>query len=1045
MGVDPLMGSVVARWTGREARALREAKRMSVREFAAHLGVNDAAVSNWEQRGIAARLRYETQQILDSDLTRSGAEVSDRFELILRSDPSHAKARTDGPQANLASASGSRTMVLLDTVGPSLADVDYRPDQTAVHRFQQFLDSPARTFVLAGRAGTGKTRLTRHLAQQWATRVDFQLHSCANWISTSTDVATEILRYASLPSGNDALLSVEQASNLLNRPLVVIIDDVDTDDRLALVGRQVDSILRQANSKDLRFILAVRTPPELDLSAYPVLAATAYAPPGTTHTESCSLSAWTRTEAREIWEAHRNSSRAPFTALPESLQSLATLPLYMQMLCSADGSDARSLQENGAFHLVDRCVRTLLARGGPSTDMVIGQMAQLASTLMPDVIPSFLTKAESESWADSVSNAALAAGLIIEQTSGDGIRFSHDVFREYFLAIRIVEEMTIRGRSMATVSAFNELAAFASRAATVHGVFDFAVCALSTSAPSLIDMIALAPSTSTDTALPMLIETAAVQGITLSVEVLRSCANRCTQTSGRQLARALLATPALPDSLAEHYAPWVVKQLRIHGSQIWADIAGHIEHAFDVRVSTRVLDGIDLDNTAEAVFVARYFDLFTAYDHNGGDLLAQLLLHLDWRVRAGLADALLERRTIARQHTDRIVHHLVRDDDYKVRAAIARVVGTLDHAAGLSCLETLLSDRNWHVRELALQGVLPGGPAPLPDLMVADSVIATVAADTTWAAPPASTAKLLTRIRLLSSDSCLEPSPAMDEALFGLLREVQTGWVQLPAELEKSIVALAESSQRWLTAREARATRGRNERSPAVVSIRERYRRTRGQRSLQIALDVHSLDRAVDIATAAVDAGADFIEVGDPLIKRSGVEAIATIKRTAPQAAVVAEMMSADWGRDQVELAAEAGADIVALIGPASIASVSAAVAAGRRLGVALVLDTQRSHVDATWLRDMERTGIDGFVVTTNIDLGVGSNHPLDTARTIRSRSQLPVAVSGGFSATDDELTSSPDWDIAIIGRSIADAVAPADLTYQLTSIVRKIHTQERP
>ncbi|MBY8862383.1 hypothetical protein K7711_38335 [Nocardia sp. CA2R105] len=69
---------------------------------------------------------------------------------------------------------------------------------------------------------------------------------------------------------------------------------------------------------------------------------------------------------------------------------------------------------------------------------------------------------------------------------------------------------------------------------------------------------------------------------------------------------------------------------------------------------------------------------------------------------------------------------------------------------------------------------------------------------------------------------------------------------------------------------------------------------------------------------------------------------------------------------------------------------------------------------------------------------------PLATARTIRNRSQLPVAVSGGFSATDDELTGSPDWDIAIIGRSIADMVTPADLTYQLTSIVRKIHTQER-
>jgi len=142
---------------------------------------------------------------------------------------------------------------------------------------------------------------------------------------------------------------------------------------------------------------------------------------------------------------------------------------------------------------------------------------------------------------------------------------------------------------------------------------------------------------------------------------------------------------------------------------------------------------------------------------------------------------------------------------------------------------------------------------------------------------------------------------------------------------------------------------------------------------------------------------------------------------------------------------AEAGADVVLLIGPASIASVSAAVAAARRLGVALTLDVPPQHVDPAWLRDMERTGIDGFVVTTNIDLGVGGNHPLATAKTIRTCSQLPVAVSGGFSTADDALTHSDDWDIAIVGRSIADAVDPADMAYQLTSTVRKIRTEERP
>ncbi|MET8993418.1 helix-turn-helix domain-containing protein [Nonomuraea wenchangensis] len=38
-------------WSGREIRALREAKRMSIRQFAAHLGVSERLVSKWEAGG----------------------------------------------------------------------------------------------------------------------------------------------------------------------------------------------------------------------------------------------------------------------------------------------------------------------------------------------------------------------------------------------------------------------------------------------------------------------------------------------------------------------------------------------------------------------------------------------------------------------------------------------------------------------------------------------------------------------------------------------------------------------------------------------------------------------------------------------------------------------------------------------------------------------------------------------------------------------------------------------------------------------------------
>ncbi|WP_330256892.1 hypothetical protein OG874_21420 [Nocardia sp. NBC_00565] len=295
---------------------------------------------------------------------------------------------------------------------------------------------------------------------------------------------------------------------------------------------------------------------------------------------------------------------------------------------------------------------------------------------MPDVIPESLTDAVLVPSDPSRIDLGRAAVPVVEQAPGGGIRFSHDVFREYFLATRIVEEMTARGRSASTVTAFNELAVHATRSAVVQSVFDFVVCALSASAPNLVEMIALAPSTTLDVALPMLIESAAAQGISVSDDVLRACAHRCNQAPARQLARALLATPNLPAGLADQHAPWVIKQLQTHGSQMWEDIARHIERVLDIRISTRILERIDLDHVGEAAFLARHFDLFTTVGHDGGDLLEQLLTHLDWRVRAALAEALLGHHTITRVNVGRIVDRLVRDDDYKVRAAVARVVGT---------------------------------------------------------------------------------------------------------------------------------------------------------------------------------------------------------------------------------------------------------------------------------------------------------------------------------------------------------------------------------
>lgn len=71
--------ATVERWTGREAKALRKAKRMSLEAFAAHLGVSERTLSTWELRGETITIREVNQAALDTSLKASSPDVHERF------------------------------------------------------------------------------------------------------------------------------------------------------------------------------------------------------------------------------------------------------------------------------------------------------------------------------------------------------------------------------------------------------------------------------------------------------------------------------------------------------------------------------------------------------------------------------------------------------------------------------------------------------------------------------------------------------------------------------------------------------------------------------------------------------------------------------------------------------------------------------------------------------------------------------------------------------------------------------------------------------
>jgi DNA-binding transcriptional regulator YiaG len=74
-------------WTGAAARALREAYRYSLNEFAARLGVSKRIVTKWEAGADRLRPSAGSQGLLDTMLRRAPEDVRSRFRDAVRLQP----------------------------------------------------------------------------------------------------------------------------------------------------------------------------------------------------------------------------------------------------------------------------------------------------------------------------------------------------------------------------------------------------------------------------------------------------------------------------------------------------------------------------------------------------------------------------------------------------------------------------------------------------------------------------------------------------------------------------------------------------------------------------------------------------------------------------------------------------------------------------------------------------------------------------------------------------------------------------------------------
>ena len=189
---------------------------------------------------------------------------------------------------------------------------------------------------------------------------------------------------------------------------------------------------------------------------------------------------------------------------------------------------------------------------------------------------------------------------------------------------------------------------------------------------------------------------------------------------------------------------------------------------------------------------------------------------------------------------------------------------------------------------------------------------------------------------------------------------------------------------------------------------------------LQVALDLMQLNRAVVIAKEAVAGGADWIEVGTPLIKSEGADAVRALRREFPGKKIIADTKTMDVGAFEVEIMAKAGANIVTVLGLADDSTIEEAIMAGRKYGAEIMIDMINVPDRVKRSVEVEKLGVSYICLHMGIDTQMrGEEPPIEVLRNIVSAVSIPIAVAGGITAENAGLYAEAGATDVIVGGAI--------------------------
>ncbi|WP_085524518.1 3-hexulose-6-phosphate synthase [Tuberibacillus sp. Marseille-P3662] len=209
---------------------------------------------------------------------------------------------------------------------------------------------------------------------------------------------------------------------------------------------------------------------------------------------------------------------------------------------------------------------------------------------------------------------------------------------------------------------------------------------------------------------------------------------------------------------------------------------------------------------------------------------------------------------------------------------------------------------------------------------------------------------------------------------------------------------------------------------------------------LQLAIDLITTEEAIELVKE-VEPYIDVVEIGTPVVINEGLSSVNKMKTAFPNLKVLADLKIMDAGGYEVMKAAEAGADIVTVLGATDDETIKGALEEAKKNGKQLLVDMINVKDFEQRAKEIDQLGVDYICVHTGYDRqAVGENAfgQLETIKRVVKNAK--TAIAGGIKKDTlaEVVKLNPDHVIVgggITGESDKAAVA-ADMHKLITQNV---------